>query len=91
MIKEWRIKAVSKIISDVFFVDNAEIDISYAQGEDFPNSINIYLDTEIANEENVEIFKTRIDKELTDFEYYFWYLYDNNESWISLRFIGKEQ
>lgn len=90
MIKEWRIKAVSKIISDVFFVDNAEIDISYTQGEDFPNSINIYLDAEIANEENVEIFKTRIDKELTDFEYYFWYLYDNNESWISLRFIGKE-
>lgn len=90
MIKEWRIKVVSKIISDVFFVDNAEIDISYAQGEDFPNSINIYLDAEIANEENVEMFKTRIDKELTDFEYYFWYLYDNNESWISLRFIGKE-
>lgn len=90
MIKEWRIKTVSKLISDVFFVDNAEIDISYAQGEDFPNSINIYLDAEIANEENVEIFKTRIDKELTDFEYYFWYLYDNNESWISLRFIGKE-
>jgi len=91
MIKEWRIKTVSKLISDVFFVDNAEIDISYTQGEDFPNSINIYLDAGIANKENVETFKTRVDKELWDFEYYFWYLYDNNESWISLRFIGKEQ